>query len=328
MRDSLIDPDGSGYSRAMLASDLPIWFIRITAFLFGSLWGSFFNVAIYRWPREMSVVTPPSHCPSCGVAVPPHRNVPIFGYIFMRGRAPCCGAKLTPRYLVVEVLGAVLCAAVAERFIANATYGRELVPALLETFCWFAFAGGLLIATFTDLEDMTIPDEVSLPGAALGLISVELRGDPGALDAAIGAGMGFLIIQMFFVWGYELAFGKRGMGEGDAKLLLMIGAFIGYQGVLFTVLAASIQGVIAYVIARMAGVTIGSRIDHEDESDPTTSEATGEVSKGDAGAATDDEDDLPRGPHVPYGPFLALAALQFLFFGEPLLAWYFASMGM
>lgn len=304
----------------MLALELPVWLVRLTAFLFGSLWGSFFNVAIYRWPRDMSVVRPPSHCPSCGVPVPPHRNVPIFGYLFMRGRAPCCGAKLTPRYLVVEVLGAVLCTAVAERFIVHAAEGRELVPALLETFCYFAFAGGLLIATFTDLEDMTIPDEVSLPGAALGLVSVELRGAPGALDAAVGAGVGFLVIQLLFVWGYSHLFGRRGMGEGDAKLLMMIGAFIGYQGVLFTVFAASVQGLVAYVIARIAGVTIGSRIDRPHPHE----EGAAIEDEGD----DEEEDDVPRGPHVPYGPFLSLAALEFLFFGDALLAWYFGVLGV
>jgi leader peptidase (prepilin peptidase)/N-methyltransferase len=304
----------------MLTSELPVWLVRVTAFLFGSLWGSFFNVAIYRWPREMSVVKPPSHCPSCGVPVPPHRNVPILGYLFMRGKAPCCGAKLTPRYLVVEVLGAVLCAAVAERCIVRAPVDRELVPALLETFCFFAFAGGLLVATFTDLEDMMIPDEVSLPGAALGLVSVELRGMPGPVDAAIGAGIGFLAVQLLFVWGYEAAFGRRGMGEGDAKLLLMIGAFIGYQGVLFTVLAASVQGLVAYVIARIANVRIGSRIQHED---PAEEGAAIE------GAEDEEEDDgTPTAPHVPYGPFLSLAALEFFFFGDELLGWYFGMMGI
>jgi leader peptidase (prepilin peptidase) / N-methyltransferase len=306
----------------MLASELPIWLVRATAFLFGSLWGSFFNVAIYRWPRDMSVVTPPSHCPSCGVPVPPYRNVPILGYVFMRGKAPCCGAKLTPRYVVVEVLGAVLCTAVAERFIVGANPDVELVPALLEAFCWFAFTGGLLIATFTDLEDMTIPDEVSLPGAALGLISVELRSSPGAVDAAIGAGIGYLVVQMLFVWGYERAFGRRGMGEGDAKLLLMIGAFLGYQGVLFTVLAASIQGLVAYVIARIAGVKIGARIEHP--ADEAEHEEGGTIEED----GEEEEDDLPRGPHVPYGPFLALAALEFLFYGEQMLDWYFGLMGV
>lgn len=319
----------------MLAEELPPWLVRIVAFVFGALWGSFFNVAIYRWPREMSVVTPPSHCPACGAAVPPHRNVPIFGYLFMRGRAPCCGAKLTPRYVVVEILGAVLCAAVAERFIVHAAEGRTLGASLVETFCWFAFVGGLLVATFTDLEDMTIPDEVSLPGAALGLISVELRGMPGPVDAAIGAGMGFLVVQMLFVWGYEHAFGKRGMGEGDAKLLLMIGAFLGYKGVLFTVLAASVQGLVVYVVARALGITIGGRIAHAPDADaaperddtiPDHDEAVTEPD-GEAVTETDEgEAEGPRGPHVPYGPFLSLAALEFLFFGEPIVAWYFGLM--
>src|SRR5690606_17157649 len=113
------------YRSPMLATDFPEWYIRILALVVGALFGSFFNVAIYRWPREMSVVSPPSHCPSCGAPVKPRQNVPIFGYLLLRGRAKCCGAPLSPRYLVVELLGAVLGLAVAEHFFVNAAWDRS-----------------------------------------------------------------------------------------------------------------------------------------------------------------------------------------------------------
>src|SRR5690349_7248298 len=101
----------------MLVSDLPPALYLGFAFVFGAPWGSFFNVAIYRWPRELSVVSPPSTCPACGARIPAARNVPIFAYLFQRGRAACCGAKLTPRYVVVELLSALLLTALTQRFV-------------------------------------------------------------------------------------------------------------------------------------------------------------------------------------------------------------------
>src|SRR5688572_33461299 len=104
----------------------------------------------------MSVVSPPSHCPSCGAPVRWYLNVPIAGYLLLRGRARCCGAKLTPRYAWVELLSAILCLALAERYLVRAP-GAPLDGALIETLLYFAFSGGLLVATFVDLEWMEIP---------------------------------------------------------------------------------------------------------------------------------------------------------------------------
>ena len=81
----------------VVAGEISAWFVRGAAFVFGALWGSFFNVAIYRWPRAMSVVTPPSHCPGCGAPVQWRHNLPIVGYLLLRGKAACCGAKLVTR---------------------------------------------------------------------------------------------------------------------------------------------------------------------------------------------------------------------------------------
>lgn len=303
----------------MSPSDLPAWFVRAFAFLFGTLWGSFFNVCIYRWPREMSVVSPPSHCPACGAQIPPWRNVPVFGYLLLRGRAACCGAKLSPRYFFVEVLGGVLCLACFERWFVLAPHDREAMPALVESLLYFAFTGGLLVATFVDLEWMEIPDEVSLPGAALGLMTVALRSEPGAEEAAVGAGLGFLVIQVLFVWGYEAVMGRRGMGEGDSKLLLFIGAFIGWQGALFAIVAGSIQGLLAAGVLLATGKPLTpTRPDGVEE---TKADADATAVEDDDEDAEDTEIDDGR-LRIPFGPFLALGALEFLFFGERFVAWY------
>ena len=340
----------------MYASELPAWLVRFVAFVFGATWGSFFNVCIYRWPRHMSVVSPPSHCPACKQPIQAWRNVPIFGYLFLRGKASCCGAPMTPRYVLVELLGALLCVGIAERFVVHAVPGAELTPAAVTTLAYFMFAGGLLVATFIDLEWLIIPDEVSLPGAALGLlVAGSGMGIVSAEEAALGAAMGFLFVQLVFVWAYERVTGRRGMGEGDPKLLLMIGAFLGWKGVLFAVVAGSMQGLVAAAVSYVAGGTLlppprpdpldgwpredllgylkdlfgrrpellaseqvvmriefglggeaGTRPESESESE---SEAEAEASVGRL--------------MIPFGPFLALGALEFLFFGERLIDAYF-----
>lgn len=297
----------------MLAADFPEWYVRIVALVVGALFGSFFNVAIYRWPREMSVISPPSHCPSCGAPVKPWWNVPIFGYLFLRGKARCCGAPLSPRYLVVEILGAVLGLAAAEHFFVNALPDREALLAALDVSLYFAFVGGLVIATFVDLEWMEIPDEVSLPLVALGLASSPYRTGPEVVDLAVGAGVGFLLVQVVFVWSYEHLFGRRGMGEGDSKLLMAIGAFLGWQAVLFALVAGSMQGLVATGVAMATGRSLT----------PTPPELGEDDRQGDEpeDAELEEDDDAPR-MKLPFGPFLALGALEWLFFGDRILDAY------
>ena len=185
--------------------------------------------------------------------------------------------------------------------------------AVFEALLYFVFVGGLLIATFVDFEWMEIPDEVSLPCAALGLATASLRAHPGVEAAALGAGGGFLVVQLLFVWGYELVSGRRGMGEGDSKLLMMIGAFVGWKGALFSLVAGSMQGMIYAGIALVTGRSLTP--------DVAPREIEGEVIEGNAA-----EPPPARTGHlkVPFGPFLALGAVEYLFFGESFLDWYFA----
>ena len=299
----------------LLADEIPPWLSAVIAFMFGACWGSFFNVAIYRWPLGLSVVRPPSHCPGCRAIIPPYLNIPIFGFLLLRGKTACCGQPLSPRYPIVETLAAVLCVALVQRYVADAPAGTTLLHASLTALTYFAFAGGLLIATFVDLEHMEIPDEVSLPGAALGLATAVWRDPPGAADAALGAGAAFLTVQVLFVWCYELVLGRRGMGEGDSKLLLMIGAFLGWQGAAFALFAGAAQGLLAAGVAFV--VNRGKPAAPPAQPQPPPKPAT------ESEPAEEDElDDPPPtwiGHHkLPFGPFLALGALEHLFFGERL----------
>ena len=321
----------------VLASELPPWIIRAFALLFGAAWGSFFNVAIHRWPRGESVVTPPSHCPACGAHIRAGDNIPILGWLLLRGRARCCGARISARYPLVELMGALLCTALAERFIVRAPGDALLSGVSLEALAYFAFAGGLLVATFVDLDHMEIPDEVSLPGAALGLATAPLRGWPGAEACALGAGGGYLVVQLLFVWTYERLTGRRGMGEGDAKLLMMIGAFVGWRGALFALVAGAMQGLVATAISMIAGRPPQTATATKTE--PATATATETATATATATATDTETetatataDNPSEPppahaghlKVPFGPFLALGALEFLFFGDWLIDSYLA----
>jgi leader peptidase (prepilin peptidase)/N-methyltransferase len=302
----------------LYVSDLPGWLIALTAFAFGACWGSFFNVAIYRWPRGLSVVRPPSHCPRCRARIPFHLNLPIVGYFLLRGKTACCGQPLSPRYPIVEALSAVLCVAIAQRYVAAADPSTALVPAALIALCYFAFAGGLLVATFVDLEHMEIPDEISLPLAALGLVTAVYRDPPGVEAAALGAGGGFLLIQVVFVWAYDTVFGRRGMGEGDAKLLLAIGAFLGWQGAAFALFAGAAQGLCVAVY----GLLTGKALAPEPPADMTVEAQGEEPAEGPESDAADGDAEPPPAwvghLKLPFGPFLALGALEYLFFGPPL----------
>lgn len=317
----------------LTVADFPPWLTAGIAFVFGALWGSFFNVAIYRWPRGLSVVRPPSHCPYCRANIPGRLNVPIFGYLLLGGKTACCGNPLSPRYPIVEALGAVLCVAVAQRFVVAADPSTPIIDAALMTLCYFAFVGGLMIATFVDLEHMEIPDEVSLPGAALGLLTAVYRDPPGVEAAAIGAGGAFLLIQVVFVWMYEAILGRRGMGEGDSKFLMMIGAFLGWQGAAFALFAGAAQGLVVAAYALLTGKDLGGTPDDEDTETTDTETTDTDASNADVpnpDGAPDAEVDADSEPppawfghlKIPFGPFLALGAFEFLFFGDTLVpAW-------
>lgn len=335
----------------MLASELPAWFVRVLAFVFGTTWGSFFNVAIYRWPREMSVVSPGSHCPACGKPIPAWRNVPILAYALQRGRAACCGAPMTPRYLFVEVLSGALALAIAERFVVHAADGVPADAVAIEALLWFAFAGGLVIATFVDLEWMEIPDEVSIGGTALALATATFRPTVPLEEVLLGAGGGYLLVQLLLVWSWERLTGRRGMGEGDSKLAMLIGAFLGWRGALFALVAGSFQGIVAWTIARATGARIGpsEALVGSDDDPPAKHagaaaalpEGPGAASDTPSGTDTPPAADTPSGTDtppagdsdsgselsslerpIPFGPFLALGAIEFLFFGERIVDWY------
>jgi len=241
----------------------------------------------------------------------------------------------------VEILCGVLALALVERFVL-AGPNAELALRLIEAALYFTFVGGLVVATFTDLEWMMIPDEVTLPGAALGLATVGLR-ETDVETMAIGAGVGYLVVQVLFVWSYERLTGRRGMGEGDAKLLLFVGAFTGWQGVLFAIAAGSMQGIVVAAISLATRKPLAPE-EHAADDGPgnvrakepppakcvdvggpvieVTEAKVGKASPRDQEASEERAPEPPLRLRLPFGPFLALAALEWLFFGDRVVEWY------
>ncbi|MCZ6781770.1 MAG: prepilin peptidase [Proteobacteria bacterium] len=235
-------------------------------FAFGLVIGSFLNVVIHRLPLGQSIVKPGSHCPSCNTAIKPWDNVPVLSYLWLGGRCRQCRVRISPRYPAVELLTGCVFAAIAWRFGAS-----PATPVLM------LFAAGLIAAALIDLDHRIIPDEISLGGLALGLALVPAvqAGSGGPLADALGVAWGGALVGGGVLWSVAFlharlsaAMGREfehwpgegetyptpgsldywiwfpGMGFGDIKLLAMIGAFLGPWGVLQTIIAASLAGIV------------------------------------------------------------------------------------
>lgn len=307
----------------MLFSDLPLSLVRGLALVFGLLWGSFLNVVIYRVPRDMSVVSPPSHCPACGAPVVPWLNVPVLSYVVLRGRARCCGAKMSARYPLVELLGGGLSLAIVETVLRDLPAGTSLGHAALLYVAYLALALGLLAAAFIDLEHMLLPDSITIGGAVLGLATAGLRNVP-YVHSAMGAAIGFAVVWLPLIVLYRLIRGQEGMGLGDAKLLMLAGAWFGWVGALIVLFAGAIQG----SIGGIAVFLTQGKIEEPDAVRKEREELVRDAAQGDVEAqqilaedplAAEPEEGFMRA-RLPFGPFLILAIYEYMFFGDRILA--------
>ncbi len=297
----------------MILADLPPWLLRTFAILLGLLVGSFLNVVIWRVPREESVVTPASHC-ACGKPIAGYDNIPLVSWLLLRGRARCCGATISPRYPFVELLGGVLAWAVVEVVVLRAHPSSPVLPLVARALADMALAHALLAAAFIDLDHMFLPNQITIGGAIFALLSSTLRPEVGLARSAIGLMVGFFVIYLPFIVLYRLVRGKQGMGLGDAKLLALVGAWFGWQGVLFALFAGSIQGTLAAIV-------VLARKGKIEEPESVIAEREAAEAEGDPLDPEDDPVALPpepgvAGARIAFGPFLILAALEWLFFGH------------
>jgi len=234
--------------------------------VFGAVIGSFLNVCIYRIPKGKSLVLPASSCPGCGHPIRPYDNIPVLSYLFLRGRCRDCGQKISPRYIAVELITAVMAVFLFRRFGLS-----------LHFIFTFLFTAVLIVITFIDLEHGIIPDVITLPGIPLSvLIAVTVMG-VSFLDSILGMILGGGLFYLIAV-GYELFAKREGMGGGDIKLLAMLGAFFGWQSLIFLLLVSSLLGSmvgIGVMVVKKEGMKYA----------------------------------------VPFGPFLSVAAVAYLFWG-------------
>jgi len=209
----------------------PLTFYMVAAGMFGLCIGSFLNVVIYRLPLGQSLASPPSRCRNCGYSLHWFDNIPVFSWVFLRGRCRMCGVGVSWQYPVVELITAILFV-----LIVWVTPPGALLASRLLLVC-------ILIALFgIDLEHQILPNIITLPGIVIGL-ALSVFAPPGIKDALIGAVLGGAIL--YAIAGvYYLVRREEGMGMGDVKMLAMIGAFLGWKAVIVTLVLASFAGAI------------------------------------------------------------------------------------
>jgi leader peptidase (prepilin peptidase)/N-methyltransferase len=258
-----------------MLANLPM---SIIAFVFGACIGSFLNVCIYRIPVGLSIVHPGSSCPRCRKTIPFYDNIPILSYLLLMGKCRACQAHIALRYPFVELLGGWFALTSVHAF------GLTLHGVVI-----FIFIATLIVVTFIDLDHRIIPDVISLPGIPIfflaSLVVPTVSWQSSAIGILIGGGSLFTV-----AWAYQLITRREGMGGGDIKLLAMIGAMIGWQGIVFTIFAASAIGTVIGIMA-MCQSDKGMKL------------------------------------AIPFGPFLSLGAVIYIFFGDRLIFWYLEILG-
>lgn len=241
--------------------------------LIGLIVGSYLNVLIHRIPRGKSTVLPRSRCPYCQGPIRARDNLPLLSFLLLRGRCRHCRAPISWRYPLIEATVAVLFVTSLLKFWITPGLAPALVLSCL-----------LVLLAAIDMEHFLLPDRITLPGILVGLGFQLWYPMPGFLDAVIGTLVGAGILILVINYWYWLR-GEEGMGIGDVNMLAMIGAFLGWQGVLTTLVLATSSGAVVGISMLLAG-RLGMR------------------------------------SRLPFGFFLALGGLLSLFFGDFLIAYY------
>jgi leader peptidase (prepilin peptidase) / N-methyltransferase len=286
--------------------------------LFGIVIGSFLNVCITRIPEGLSIVTPGSRCPRCETPIRAYDNVPIFGWLWLRGKCRACGLPISPMYPLIELTTGLLFVACYLDFgITQATVK------------WLFFTCLILILIITDIRVRILPDLVNWPGTLVGLlfsavvppndgtaawlcVSLFHRLPPppvlGFLDGLLGAAFGSLLL-----WGaaaaYKAARGREGMGLGDAKMMAMIGAFLGVRGAFLTILLGTLLGTIVGVGLILALYAVG-----------WNRELAVRASRRGLGQINALRWAIVSQYQLPLGTFLGIAALLVVYLGPTLMA--------
>ena len=268
----------------------PFW--EFAAAALGLIVGSFANVCIHRIPLGQSIGFPPSRCPGCGSAIKPWDNIPVLSYLVLRGRCRNCAAPISPRYPLVEAANAIAYWGVA------VVYGPTLAAAIA-----MPLVTALLVLSLIDLDHQILPDVITRPAVALGIavsLAVHRTGlVDGTTDtliagtawweapaAALAGYVGFALVA----WAGRKYYGQVALGRGDWKLAAMVGAFLGFKGLVLTVFIGSFFGTligISMVLLRKAN----------------------------------------RMTPIPFGTFLGAAGIAVVLVGAPMWRWYMERSG-
>ena len=246
-------------------------FLTAVTAVFGAVIGSFLNVVILRLPQDdESISFPGSHCPKCQQPLRWYENIPIVSYVALRGKCKTCQQSISIQYPLVELMMTVLAILLCYRFALS-----------FDFFFYFAFCAALLVIIFIDIQHQIIPDRISLPGILIGFAGSFYNGlvtwQQSALGILLGGGVLYVVAYTYYT-----ITKREGMGGGDIKLLAMIGAFLGWQSLLYVVFSSSLVGSVVGVAAM--------------------------VKQGKGGQT-----------RIPYGPFLALGAISYLLFSQQLI---------
>ena len=290
-------------------------FFLVMSFVLGTAVGSFANVCISRWPAGLSIVKPRSRCPKCMNEIAWYDNIPLLSWLVLRAKCRHCDQPISAIYPTVELITGLLFLAVYWRFGYS--------PA---TPVYMGLCAGMVIITFQDLADWTIPDEITLPGVPIGLV-LSLAGMywgeatglrvlsvfDAMIGVALGAGILFTLDRVTV-----LLLKKPGMGMGDMKLLAMLGAFLGWKGTVGTLMFGS-------VIGSFIGVAVLLYYRNRGEGGGAAKETPVDEAKKDGDADSDEQITL-EGHYLPFGPYLAIGGMLYLFFGPELIQWYVDSL--
>ncbi|MEH2305655.1 prepilin peptidase [Nostoc sp.] len=278
----------------------------VMVFALGASIGSFLNVIVYRLPAGLSILWPPSRCPKCLNQLKAYDNVPVFGWISLRGRCRYCKSKISVRYPVVEGVTGIIFLLVFLVFqVSTFTIG------------YWAFCSWLLALSLIDLDTMTLPNPLTQSGLVVGILFQMVvgylpEGSSVALVnhlmmAIVGAVLGLWLFDAIALLG-SIAFGKTAMGAGDAKLASMMGAWLGWK---YLLLASFIACALGALIG--SGVIMHKRI----------LLGRSKLRAASGREAPNEETSTHRlGQKMPFGPFLALGSLITLFSGEAILSTY------
>jgi len=289
------------------------WFFPLLAGVAGACIGSFLNVCILRIPSGESIVRPRSHCRTCGAPIAWHDNIPILGWLILRGRARCCGKPFSARYPFIEALTAAL-------FVACWILFAPVSPA--KALCGMVFASALICAAFIDIDHFKIPDALTVGLAALGIVFSVLvpalhgQTNPHAAFAVNALRSGLLALEGMFIGSAlllwialiaETLLRKEAMGFGDVTFLGAIGAFCGWQGAVAAVFGGAILGTVWVAMMAVFAKVTRKKI------------LLKPLEPGDAPA------ELGMSAHVPFGPMLAAGALVYFLWAHVWVDAWFAN---